>query len=131
VAIGLDTSVVVRLITGEPEALAQAAAQRLEMALARDEPVIVTDLVAVETYHALRHHYQVPESEVRELLGSFLRSGVVRLDPETGIDEMEATGGAGFVDRLIHARHRALGAVTLTFDGTQARLEAAELLKPL
>jgi hypothetical protein len=33
------------------------------------------------------------------------------------------------VDRLIHARHRALGGVTVTFERPQSRLEGAERLK--
>jgi hypothetical protein len=40
-----------------------------------------------------------------------------------------ARGHAGVVDRLIVARHRALGATTATFDRRQARLEGGVLLR--
>jgi predicted nucleic acid-binding protein len=128
--IGLDTSVVLRLLTGEPEALAQAAARRLEQAVARQERVVVTDLVAAEAYHALRHHYGMPETEARSLLRRFLASGVVHLDPLGALEAFEPAADAGLLDRLIHARHREAGATTLTFDHGQGRLAGAVLLKP-
>lgn len=37
--------------------------------------------------------------------------------------------GVGLVDRLIHSRYRALGAVTLTFERTQGALEGAARLR--
>jgi len=57
VAIGLDTSVVLRLLIGEPRAQAEVARRRIERALIAGEKVIVTDLVVAEAFHALRHHY--------------------------------------------------------------------------
>jgi predicted nucleic acid-binding protein len=53
VSIGLDTSVVLRLLTGEPAAEARLARGRIERAHAAAEPVIVTDLVLAEAYFAL------------------------------------------------------------------------------
>jgi len=97
VAIGLDTSVVLRLLIGEPRAQADVARRRIERALIAGEKVVVTDLVVAEAFHALRHHYDVPQT--------------------------------GVVDRLIVARHRALGATTATFDRSQARLEGGVLLR--
>jgi hypothetical protein len=37
--------------------------------------------------------------------------------------------GAGLADRVIHARYRGLGAVTVTFDRRQSELEGAVRLK--
>ena len=96
-AIGLDTTVVLRLLIGEPRSQTEVARGRIERALIVGEKVVVTDLVVAEAFHALRHHYSVPE-----------------------------TGSV--VDRLIVARHRALGATTVTFDRRQARLEGGVLL---
>lgn len=125
--IGLDTSVVLRLLTGEPVAQAEAGRQRLARAVDAGIAVIVTDLALAEAYHALHHHYGVPREEARDLLLRFAGSGLVECDP----DDVErvlrvASGGPGLVDRLIHARHRRRGAVTLTFDKRQASLEGAE-----
>lgn len=126
---GLDTSVVLRLLTGEPKALAAVAEHRLREAESRHEDVIVTDLVAAEAYHALQHHYGMPEAEARALLRSFLGSGVVRLDPPAGLAAFEPAGGAGLLDRLIQARYQTLGARLLTFDRRQGRLEGVEVLE--
>jgi predicted nucleic acid-binding protein len=129
VTIGLDTSVVLRLLTGEPDALAALAAQRLERALADDEVVIVSDLVAAEAYHALQHHYGMPEAEARALLRRLITSGTVRLEPAAAAAAFEPATGAGLLDRLIQVRYLDSGATTLTFDRGQARLTSVELLR--
>jgi predicted nucleic acid-binding protein len=125
VVLGLDTSVVVRLLIGQPEPQARTARRRLERALGAGEVVLVSDLVIAEAYHALQFHYAVPEREARAALLRFVESGVVQVDPSSLPATLTAKGGAGFVDRLIHARHRSLGAATLTFDRKQGKLEGA------
>lgn len=62
---GLDTSVVVRLLVGMPEAQYRVARRRLENAHAQGETVLVSDLVIAETCHVLRHHYGIEEGLVR------------------------------------------------------------------
>ena len=123
--IGLDTSVVVRLLVGLPESQARAARRRLERAVETAEPVIVSDLVIAETYHALQHHYRVPKTEAQTILRRFVESGIVRLEPPTSSGALDVTAGAGLVDRLIHFRYRSLGAITLTFERRQGSLEGA------
>lgn len=126
-SLGLDTSIVVRLLVGEPEDQARAARRRIEEALADGERVVVTDLCVAEASHALRHHYDVPPSETRTMLAALLTSGVVESDPPDVAAAVAAAGrGAGLIDRLLVARHRRAGAKTLTFDRQQARLSGAE-----
>lgn len=124
-SLGLDTSVVLRLLTGQPARESAAARRRLEQAISASEPVIVTDLVLGEAYFALQHHYRVPKDEARERILGMLRSNVVAASPVEAIHAFETAGGAGVVDRLIHERHRALHAVTVTFDRKMAALEGA------
>jgi predicted nucleic acid-binding protein len=130
VAIGLDTSVVLRLLIGEPRVQMQVARRRIERALIAGEKVVVTDLVVAEAFHALRHHYGVPETVALGRLREFLGSDIIRVDPAGAGEALgpRARGEAGVVDRLIVARHRALGATTATFDRRQARLEGGVLL---
>ena len=128
--VGLDTSIVVRLLVGLPEGQARSARRRLERAMEEGEAVLVSDLVVMEAYHALQFHYAIPKDEARSLLRRFVESGTVRLEPRDASGALAATSGAGLVDRLIHARYRALGAVTLTFERRQARLEGAVRLRP-
>jgi predicted nucleic acid-binding protein len=129
VAIGLDTSVVLRLLVGVSGAQARAAQRRLERAIEQGESVIVCDLVIAEAYYALQFHYDVPKAEARSMLMRLVRSGVVTVEPREAEGVLGMTSGAGLVDRLIHARHRALGAVTLTFERKLGALEGAVRLR--
>jgi hypothetical protein len=64
-------------------------------------------------------------------LQAFFNAGIVQVDPVGAAEALgqEARGHARVVDRLIVARHRALGATTATFDRRQARLEGGILLQ--
>jgi predicted nucleic acid-binding protein len=126
--LGLDTSVVLRLLTGEPESQFCAARERLARAHAQGERVIVSDLVVAEAYYALQYHYEVPKDEARAALGDLVTSRLVELVPADAMDALDDAGGAGLVDRLIHARNRGEGALSLTFDRRFARLDGAVLL---
>lgn len=132
--IGLDTSVVVRLIVGEPANQCAAARELLESALARAEPVLISDLVVGESYYALQHHYGIPKREACALLRQFLESGAVVANPAGVADvvRLSEQGGrqsAGLVDRLIHLRYEDHGATTVTFDAQQGRLKGAVKLR--
>lgn len=127
-ALALDTSVVVRLLVAEPEAQFRAARERLQRAHAEAEDVLVTDLVVTEAYFALRHHYEVPDPEVRARLRQLLESGVVLSSPAGLAEVVGETSGLGLADRMIHHRHRSLDAGTLTFDRDQSKLDSVELL---
>jgi predicted nucleic acid-binding protein len=128
VAVGLDTSVVMRLLVGVPIVQAEAARQRLARAAETGEAVLVTDLVVAESFFALTRHYRLPDAEAFALLERFLAAGRVRVEPEAAGHAIARREGTGIVDRLVHARRRALGATTLTFDRAQSRLEGAVLL---
>ena len=127
-SIGLDTSVVLRLLTGQPSDQATVARDRLQLAVAAGEEVLVTDLVLGEVYFALQHHYGVAKEPARTAIAAMLRSGAVVPDPADAGLAFEATKGAGILDRLMHARHRAAQATTLTFDRKTAALEGATRL---
>jgi len=124
VAVGLDTSVVVRLLIGQPRAQMKAARRRIERAHAAGEADPVSALGAAETYKALRDNYGHPDAEGRSRLRDLAESGVVELDPPGAFAALE-NGKADLVDRLIQSRYRMLGAVTLTFDRRQGGLEGA------
>ena len=125
--IGLDTSVVARLLVGEPAAQAAAARALID---AHAGEVYVSDLVVAETYFALRHHYAVPHGETIRSLRALLEDRRVRA---TGValDVLRGAAGAptpGFVDRLIHGGYDADGIELHTFDRSAARLPRAKLI---
>jgi predicted nucleic-acid-binding protein len=126
---GLDTSVVVRLLTGAPADQADAARRTLEA-----QPpgsFAVSDLVVGETYFALRHHYSVPHGKAVSALRALLSDPRVM---STGASRSalahmpDRESGAGFMDRLIHASYEADGATMLTFDRAAARLSGAQVV---
>ena len=127
-SVGLDTTVVLRLIVGEPAAQAAAARQQLEEAFRLGQPIHVCDLVVAEAYHALHYHYGVGKSGARDLLRAMLSSGVVELEPSASLDALDPARSPGLVDRLIAARYRGLGDTTLTFDRRLGRLDGVEVL---
>jgi len=129
VNVGLDTSVVVRLLAGVPEREYRIARKRLDDAYRANDRVLISDLVIAEAYHALRYHYKIPEEEVRSRLAAFVESGLVLLEPAGGIRALRATGGAELMDRLVHERYRSLDVVTLTFDRKQGSLEGVDRLR--
>lgn len=106
-----------------------AARRRLELAVERGERVVVSDLVLAEAYYALQHHYGVPKAEAQAILHRFATSGTVELNPAEAAAALEPRRGAGLVDRLVHARHRALGVSTITFERKQGALEGAIRLR--
>ncbi len=131
---GLDTSVVLRVLTGEPPAQAAVAFDLLSDLRARGDRVTVADVVVAEAYFALHWHYGVPKAEAVEALREFLESGMVA--PESGGCAVETLKGMrgvghkpGFVDRLIHAQYGRHGARLLSFEVASSKLAHAIILK--
>jgi len=126
--VGLDTSVVLRLLVGVPEEHAEAARRFLEGA---SEPALVSDLVVAESYFALRHHYDVTYRAAVDALTRLLADHRIRASAAARVALADAAGreSPGLIDRLIHAGYRHEGVVLLTFDRDAARLEKARLLQ--
>jgi len=132
VSIELDTSVVLRLITGQPPEQLEAARTCVSSS---PLPVTVSDLVIAESYHALRYHYVVPHAEAVDALADFIGdpriratgvAHVVFAEPATRATTKSA---AAFVDRLIHATAAFEHATLVTFDKALARLPGVQLLR--
>lgn len=73
----LDTSVVLRLLVGVPADQAQKALGFLEKCFCKGIKAVVSDMVILETWHALRRHYQVPVMETVETFLEFLSSEMI------------------------------------------------------
>lgn len=127
---GLDTTVVVRLLVGEPVPQAEAARRVLDEHAA--DPVSISDVVVGETYFALRHHYGVPHASAIRALGALLADRRVRATGASRevLDTMSRAGAEpGLMDRLIHGGYALDGSELLTFDRPAARVAGARLLK--
>lgn len=132
--VGLDTSVVLRLLTGEPEAQARRALAEMRALTARGASLLVSDLVTSEVYFALQYHYAVPKSEALALLARFFaESGVHALGASAAVLAASglATANPGFVDRLIHAEYILFAGEVLSFEKAAKRLSGVRVLTSL
>ena len=115
---GIDTSILVRLLTGEPSSDFEYCVTKLS-ALVRDSAaeIFASNQVIGEDYVAVQHHYRVTKADTRSGLIDVLRSGLVApLNGATVIEALKGSGGPGLLDRLIADDYRRDGLETLTLD---------------
>ncbi len=129
---GLDTSVLVRLLTGKPERQAVAAKEFLWKMETDGFPVFVSNLVVAEAYFACQHHYGIPKGEVLAALFEILSQPTFQVHAELlsllslrGLD----TAKPGFLDRLIHAEYGQAALPLVSFEKAAGKLSNAIVLK--
>ena len=126
---GIDTSVLVRLLTGTPPDAYSRCVERLLALVGSGAEVFASNQVIGETFVAVQHHYGVSAADARSELSKALRSGLVApLNGRTVIEALEATGGPGLFDRLIADDCARADLHVLTLDRKMASLPAAQLL---
>jgi len=128
-SVGLDTSVVLRLLTGAPALQSQLAQSYIEGA---SSPVVVSDLAVSEAYFALRHHYAVPHAKAVAALLALLNDSRIQGSGNARqvLTQMKSSTKPGLIDRLICADYARDDLETLTFDRDFAALPTARLLAP-
>lgn len=127
---GIDTSVLVRLLTGDPAKDFEYCVGRLR-ALIEEEgsEIFASNQVVGEAYIAVQHHYGVSKAEARVSLLNVLRSGLVSpLNGHTVVEALEASRGAGLLDRLIADDYARGGMEVLTLDRKMAVLSDVQRL---
>ena len=127
---GIDTSILVRLLTGEPEDAFDRCVRKLR-ALVEDDGAefFASNQVIGETYIAVQHHYGVSKRDARAALLDVLGSGLVA--PLNGYSALAAIGsssGAGLLDQLIADDYTRADLTTLTLDAMMASLPGARRL---
>ena len=130
--VGLDTSVILRLLVGKPASQAEVAVKFLDDLQRQGDRPVVSDLVISETYFALQFHYHVTKAAALSALTSMLSTGEIKATGQAG--EVLAQGGLatakpGFVDRLIHAAYTVGGETMATFEKSAAKLPRVSVLK--
>ena len=129
---GLDTSIVLRLLTGEPHELALRVVNRVMAITHSGGFCSISDLVAVESYFALQHHYKMPKAEALSALAA-LSEGKGILFSEAAGKVLKLKGLAhanpGFADRLIHAGYRQSGQNMLTCERAAASLDGVDVVR--
>lgn len=130
--VGLDTSVVLRLIVGQPEKQTQAAVGFLDEIRREGKRAVVDDLVVAEAYFAAQYHYGVSKADALSALRRMFQAGEIqsvghaaRILNQPRLDAAKP----GFVDRLIHADYAAGGGEMATFEKAAGKLERTRVLK--
>ena len=121
---GIDTSILVRLATGDPEDGFEQCLRKLTRLVERDDAeVFASNQVIGEAYIALQHHYGVSKPDARTALASVLKSGLVApLNGAGVLAALEADAGCGLLDRLIADDNRRIELTTLTLDRKMSAL---------
>ena len=130
-AVYLDTSVVLRLLVGQPTDQWPKAIDYLDSMARRGERPVVSDLVVAEAYFALQHHYDVPKKDALAALRHMFADGEIT-STGAAVDVLAspslATAKPGFVDRLIHHGYTNEDGAMATFEQSAKKLPNVRLL---
>ncbi len=126
---GIDTSVLVRLVTGTPPDAYSRCVERLHALVGSGAEIFASNQVIGEAFVAVQHHYGVSAVDARAELSKALRSGLVApMNGRAVIEALEAAGGPGLFDRLIADDYARADLHVLTLDRKMAGLPDAQLL---
>lgn len=128
---GIDTSILVRLVTGLPESEFEETVQLLSaMVEKQGVQLFASSMVIGEAYIAMQHHYGVGKSDARAGLAQALTSGLIK--PIHGDATLtviaQASKGCGLMDRLIAHDYEQSKLSVLTLNRKMARLTGAKRL---
>ena len=127
---GIDTSVLVRLITSLPEAeFLRCQAELTRMVEQERAELFASNQVIGEAYIAVQHHYGVSKGDALVALTGALTSGLVApLNGQPVLNALRETGGAGLIDRLIAEDYSRTVSETLTLERRMAALPGVRRL---
>ena len=128
--LGIDTSILVRLLVAEPENdFRHCVAELRNLVERQDVEILASNQVIGEAYIAVQHHYGVDKRDAKEALAQVLRSGIVApLSGRTVLNALADDGGPGLFDRLIASGYADAGLEVLTQDRKMASLPGVSLL---
>ena len=128
---GLDTSIVVRIISGLPEDAARRVGERIAAEIVSGELFTVSPLVLSEAYFALQYHYNFTKEEALQSLRSLVQTdGICASESIRAIlDEPNlTTANPGFVDRMIVGEYAITGSDTYSCEKSFRKLHGAVVL---
>ena len=123
---GLDTSVILRVITGEPADLAEKVQSRLSAMIENEDRLFVSCLAVSEAYYALQHFYgHTKESTIKALRAMSECDGFVFSDEaKSALDTHDAwKASPGLVDRMIAGEYAARGHKTISCEKDFRKLD--------
>ena len=128
----LDTSFLLRLLTGEPVPQFHLAAVFLENCRCEEDVAEVIDLVLAEAYFALQYHYGFPKDAALKSLCQFVEQPAVAVS-QYALEILSlpdlSSANPGFVDLLIHGFSRTKNCKLVTFEKKARKLEGVIVLE--
>ena len=129
--IGLDTSALVRIISGEPRELAEKVARRIA-AIQEDGGLCeISDIAAFEAYYALQQFYGMTKGEVLGHLRRLSLTQGFKFSPiSAAVLETPNLEKAnpGFIDRIIAEEYHSQGSTTLSCEKSFSKLPLTEVI---
>ena len=128
---GLDTSVVLRLLLGQPADQAARAVAHLDKLMQAGHRAVVSDLVVAEVYFALQHHYGVTKKDALAGLRRLFADGEIKpLGAAAGVLAVNGLASAkpGVVDRLMHGAYAGAPNEMVTFEKAAGKLKSVRVL---
>ena len=120
---GIDTSILVRLVTGHPADDFDDCVSKLRSLVDEGNEIFASNQVIGEAYVAVQHHYGISRDDARSALLDVLRSGLVApLNGRSTLSALEISSGAGIFDRLIADDYTRESMAVLTLDRKMASL---------
>ncbi|MGD9740532.1 MAG: PIN domain-containing protein [Bauldia sp.] len=131
--IGLDTNILVRLITGDDPAQAARAAAFLTAHCSSSEPAFISCVVLAELEWVLAGSYGYGVEEIATAIDGIVKAADQSVEHEPAVRAALSkyrAGGVDFADALIGAINSARGCnETVTFDRRAARKNGFRLLR--
>jgi predicted nucleic-acid-binding protein len=130
--IGLDTNILVRLLTRDDEKQAEKARALLEKHGAEDGALYVSDIVLAELVWTLERTYGLEKAEIAVALKALADNATLGFESREVLRQAQALYGSsksGFADCLIVAKSSAAGCGSFaTFDKAMRALPGVVLL---
>lgn len=124
--LGIDTSVLVRLLVRDDPVQFEQAITLIKQELSKGKPVLVSHLVLLETVWVLQSRYAVGKANLLTMLAALLDAGDIKIEDEASVEValfLWKNATIGFTDCLIGSKHQRLGChTTATFDSKAAKL---------
>ena len=126
---GIDTSILVRLLTQHPESDFDYCMNQLRGLLEQGCEIFASNQVIGEAYVVVQHHYGISRIDARTALLDVLSSGLVSAaNGRSVMAALEMSAGPGWFDRLIADDYARAGLEVLTLDRRMAKLDDVRLL---
>lgn len=130
--IGLDTNVLVRLLTRDDEVQAAKARALLDEHANEDDALFVSDVVLAELVWTLERTYGLGRDQIAAAVAALVNNATLGFESRAVLRQardMYLDSKVGFADCLIVAEARAAGCTELvTFDKAMRPLSGVQLL---